>query len=135
MATMAIKIKFTTPTASRGARVLASAARTKESFSYSYNHELSTEQNAEAAARSAIIDLGWGDHDFVLAELDSGTYVASIIPARYIKARDAVIAVRKAISQGDLSGNPHCKEWGQKITDLTDGVQPGGFALEYTRSI
>jgi hypothetical protein len=135
MATMAIKIKFTTPTASRGARVVASAARIKESFSYAYNHELSTEQNAQAGARSAILDLGWGEHDFVLAELDSATYVASIIPDRYIKARDAVIAVRKAVSRGDLNGNPHCKEWCQKITDLTDGIQPGGFALEYTRSI
>lgn len=135
MATLAIKITFTTPTATKPARVVASIARTGNKFEYAYNNELSTEQNAEAAARSAISDFGWGNVQFVLAELDSASYVASIIPLRYIRARDAVIAVRKAMSQGDLHGNPHAKQWGQQITDLTDGVQRDGFASEYARSI
>lgn len=134
MATMAISIKFTTPTATRGARVIASVASGKGSFTYGYNHELSTEENAAAAARSALVDLGW-EGDFVLAELGGASYVATLIPERYLKARDAVIAVRRAMSEGDLHGNPHAKEWGQKITDLTDGVQKGGFASEYLRSL
>lgn len=132
MAQQAITIKFRTPTATRGARVSASSpAGARE---YAYAHELTTEENAHAAARSFIEDMGWNE-EFVIGSTGDASYVAVMLPTRFAKARDAVIKVRKAMSQGDLHGNPHCKQWGQAITDLTDGIQKDGFAAEYLRSL
>lgn len=35
-------------------------------------------------------------------------------------AEQAVLEVRLAMMKGELSGNPHCKPWGQSVAWLTD---------------
>ncbi len=132
MATQAIIIKIKTPTNTKGARIVVSMDGVSKE--YNYCHALDTEANAMAGVRSYMEYRGL-EGDFALGENGSASYVAVMLPPRYVKARDAVIAVRRAMSQGDLHGNPHAKQWGQQITDLTDGVQKDGFAREYLQSL
>lgn len=128
----ALKISFTTPTATHGARVKVEAPQgTKK---YGYDHALSNEGNAKAAAERYVKEMNWPG-ELTIGHLKDAVYVAVFIPDRFLKARDAVIAARVAIREGDMrSGNPHTKKWCQRITDLTDGVAlrgEDGFSREY----
>lgn len=128
----ALKISFTTPTNTHGARIKVSALQATKR--YGYDHCLSTDDNVEAAAKQFMVDMQWPG-ELSIGNLGDGVYVATVIPRRFIKARDAVILARRAISQGENNGNVHCKQWGQAITDLTDGVQRDGFAAEYATHV
>lgn len=125
----AIQIKFTTPSGTRGARVKAFAAPGK-TVMLAYDHELSHQQNAEAALHAFLCENHWGE--YTIGSLGNGDFVAVKLPEKYGKARNAVLITRRAISQGEHNGNPHCKAWGQAITDLTDGIQPDSFSSEYS---
>lgn len=132
----AIKITFTTPSRSRGARVKA-FARGAAMATIGYDHSLNLQGNAEAALAAFLLtNSEWGSaSDWALGDIGDSDFVAVLIPRRYIKARDAVLLTRQAISQGENNGNAHAKTWGQAITDLTDGVQPDGFASAYTNLV
>lgn len=130
----AIKVTFTTPTAARGARVKAFAIGAKM-VTLGYDHDLGNFQNAEAALAAFLKENNW-DATYELGALGDGDYVAVAIPSRFLKARDAVIGARRAISRGDMSGNPHSKQWVQEITDLTDGVSVrDSFSREYSEAV
>lgn len=130
----AIKITFTTPTAARPARVKAFAIGAKM-VSFSYDGRATNFQNAEQALVKFLEENKW-NAVYELGAIGDGDYVAVQIPERFIKARDAVIATRRAISRGDLFGNPHCKEWANKVTDLTDGISiRDGFSREYSEYV
>lgn len=130
----AIKITFTTPTAARPARVKAFAIGAKM-VSFSYDGRATNLQNAEQALAKFLEENNW-DAVYELGAIGDGDYVAVQIPQRFIKARDAVIATRRAMSRGEHNGNPHCKPWGQAIADLTDGVSiRDGFSREYSEYV
>lgn len=129
----AINIKFMTPTASRGARVKAFAIGAGM-VSLPYDHELDNAQNAEAALAEFLIKFPSWKGEWVIGAQEHD-YVAVMIPERFVKARDAVILTRRAISAGENNGNPHCKPWGQAITDLTDGNQGKAFTAEYANAV
>lgn len=129
----AIKVTITTPTSVRGVRVKATGPGFKIA-SLGYDHELSLIGNAQAALEVFLVE-NRIPMDYELAPLGNGDFVAVQIPERFIKARDAVIGVRRAISRGDLSGNPHTKQWVQAITDLTDGNQGPAFTNEYAAAV
>lgn len=128
----AIMIKFTTPSASTGARVKLACGSHKAV--YGYDHSTDTVGNARACVKQFLSDLNW-DYEYEVGSLGDGSYCAVMIPERYIKAADAVVGVRRAISRGDLNGNPHSKQWVQSITDLTDGGQKDGFAVQYAAAV
>lgn len=125
----AIKITFTTPSGTRGARVKATALGGKM-VTAGYDHSLTLQGNAEMALDLFLAENPWGEYS--LGNIGDSDFVAVQVPRKFIKARDAVLITRRAISQGEHNGNPHCKAWGQAITDLTDGVQPDGFSSEYS---
>ena len=132
----AIKITFTTPSSSRGARVKA-FARGAAMATVGYDHALDLEGNARVALAAFLLtNSEWGSlSDWAIGNLGDSDFVAVLIPLRYIKARDAVLLTRQAISQGENNGNAHAKRWGQAITDLTDGIQPGGFSAAYSNLV
>lgn len=130
----ALKISFTTPTATHGARVKVEAPQATKK--YAYDHELSTEENAKAAAEQFRKEMNWPG-ELTIGHLKDSVYVGVFVPSRYLRARDAVLATRVAIREGDLSGNPHAKQWVQRVTDLTDGVVLTGdmsFSHEYSET-
>lgn len=132
----AIKISFITPSSSRGARVKAFASGAAMA-TVGYDHALDLQGNAEAALAAFLLtNSEWGSaSDWALGTMGDSDFVAVLIPRRYIKARDAVLLARQAISQGENNGNAHAKAWGQAITDLTDGIQPDGFSGHYTKLV
>ena len=132
----AIKITFTTPSATRGARVKA-FARGAAMATVGYDHGLDPQGNAEAALAAFLLtNSEWGSaSDWTIGSMGDSDFVAVLIPRRYIKARDAVLLARQAISHGENNGNAHAKVWGQAITDLTDGIQPDGFSSAYSNLV
>lgn len=132
----AIKISFTTPSATRGARVKA-FARGAAMATVGYDHAFDLEGNARIALAAFLLtNSEWGNlSDWTMGNLGDSDFIAVLIPRRYIKARDAVLLARQAISHGENNGNAHAKAWGQAITDLTDGIQPDGFSGHYTKLV
>lgn len=128
----AIKITFTTPSGTRGARVKATALGGKM-VTAGYDHSLTLQGNAEMALGLFLAENPWGEYS--LGNLGDSDFVAVLIPRRYLKARDAVLLARQAISHGENNGNAHTNAWGQAITDLTDGIQPDGFSADYSKLV
>lgn len=129
----ALMIKFTTPTSTRGARVKVQAG--SHSKTYAYDHELTTVGNVHGCVKQFLSDMHWVEEVYEIGSFGDGNFCAVAVPRKFLKARDAVILARRAISAGENNGNVHCKPWGQAVTDLTDGVQPDGFAVEYASAV
>lgn len=129
----ALMIRFNTPNAQGHSKVHVTAC---DGFMAIYDYDInrSREENAASAAQKAFAGLGMSA-DFELGKLPNFHYCATQVAERFVKARDAVILTRQAISKGENNGNPHARAWGQAITDLTDGVQADGFAKEYTAAV
>lgn len=101
---------------------------------YDFDADINMDENAQIAAIKACAVLGLSA-DVQVGKVCAGEYCAMPVPERFVKARDAVILTRQAISKGENNGNPHARAWGQAITDLTDGVQADGFSKEYTAAV
>lgn len=129
----AIQIQFTTPTATRGARVKA-FGQGATIVMVGYDHGLTLEENAQAALDVFLLENPSWAGEWVLGSVGND-FVAVMIPKRFVQARDAVILTRRAMSAGENNGNPHAKPWGQAITDLTDGNQGPAFAAEYCAAV
>lgn len=129
----AIVINFTVPTGTSAARITAECQGACPIVA-EYAPELTLEQNAKQALDCFILtNPNWAG-EWALGSFDGG-FIAVMVPERFVKARDAVILTRRAISSGESNGNAHCKPWGQAITDLTDGNQGQAFASEYAAAV
>lgn len=63
---------------------------------------------------------GWEITRVCGAGLKPGSYVHVVIPESYTLAVEAVLATRYAIARGHNNGNPYSREYGQRVTELTD---------------
>lgn len=129
----ALMIRFNIPNAAGFSKIHVTACDGFLAI-YDFDGNLNLDQNAHAVAQKAFAALGLSA-DFEVGKLPNLHYCATQVPERFVKARDAVILTRQAISKGENNGNPHTRVWGQAITDLTDGVQANGFANEYARMV
>ena len=127
----AIITKYQGPTYTKGSRVKATCDA--GSITLQWDHALNTQENHEVAAAALRVKLGWGTEthgELISGQLPTGAFCHVFMPKEYVKAREAVMLTRLAISKGENNGNPHGRPWGKAITELTDNsVSP--WNLEY----
>lgn len=119
-------------------RIRAEAAGVKRSVSV---HAIPDQYDQTAADRHAYVarilatEQGWKGEWITGEGIRPGELVHVQIPEVFVKAREAVLATRLAIVKGQNNGNPHSREYGQKVTALTDGGGPlEGEFKEYART-
>lgn len=77
MAYRALQVRYKGPTNTRDSKMIVTGGTGRKA--YSYNHELSIDDNVKAAVRSHVELAGWGKdthHNWIIGSLDDGSWVA-----------------------------------------------------------